>query len=77
MSALNASIWSGSWFVSMKVFGWLRQLEFRYVSIFLITVAFYAVGVAWYAFLIRSYERRTGNNGQEKKGKAKRREAVS
>jgi len=77
MSALNASIWSGSWFVSMKVFGWLRQLEFRYVSIFLITVAFYAVGVAWYAYLIRSYERRTGNNGQEKKGKAKRREAIS
>ncbi len=66
MSALNASIWSGSWFVSMKLFGWLRQMEFRYVSIFLITVAFYAVGVAWYAFLIRSYERRTGHSGVEK-----------
>jgi hypothetical protein len=67
MSALNASIWSGSWFVSMKLFGWLRQLEFRYVSIFLITVAMYAAGVGWYAYLIRSYEQRTGNDGVERK----------
>ncbi len=58
MSALNASVWSGSWFISMKLFGWLRQMEFRYVSIFLITVAMYVVGVAWYAYLIRQYERR-------------------
>jgi hypothetical protein len=58
MSALNASIWSGSWFVSMKLFGWLRQMDFRYVSIFLITVAMYVVGVAWYAYLIRQYERK-------------------
>jgi nitrate/nitrite transporter NarK len=41
----------------MKLFGWLRQMEFRYVSIFLITVAMYIVGVAWYAYLIRQYER--------------------
>jgi len=41
----------------MKLFGWLRQMEFRYVSIFLITVAMYVVGVAWYAYLIRQYER--------------------
>jgi len=58
MSALNASIWSGSWFISMKLFGWLREMEFRYVSIFLITVGMYIVGVAWYAYLIRQYERR-------------------
>lgn len=78
MSALNASIWSGSWFVSMKIFGWLRQLEFRYVSIFLITVGMYAIGVAWYAFLIRSYERRTGHNGVErKKTRAAHRKEVS
>lgn len=57
MSALNASVWSGSWFISMKLFGWLRQMDFRYVSIFLITVAMYVVGVAWYAHLIRQYER--------------------
>jgi hypothetical protein len=58
MSALNASIWSGSWFVSTKVFGWLRQLDFAYVQIFMITVAFYIIGVVWYVFLIRAYERK-------------------
>lgn len=59
ISALNASIWSGSWFVSMRIFGWLRQMEFRYVSIFLITVFMYMVGVIWYAWLIRQYEKKT------------------
>ncbi len=65
MSALNASIWSGSWFISMKIFGWLRQMDYRYVSIFLITVALYIVGVVWYAYLIRAYHHRTGNDGKE------------
>lgn len=60
ISALNASIWSGSWFVSMRIFGWLRQMEYRYVSIFLITVAMYILGVVWYAWLIRQYERKEG-----------------
>ncbi|GJM33216.1 MAG: MFS transporter [Saprospiraceae bacterium] len=58
MSALNASIWSGSWFVSTAIFSWLRQMEFRYVTIFLITVVFYALGVIGYFFLIRAYEKR-------------------
>ncbi len=65
MSALNASIWSGSWFFSMQIFGLLRQYEFRYVTIFLITVVFYTFGVAWYAYLIYSYKKRTGNTGRE------------
>ncbi len=64
MSALNASIWSGSWFISMKLFGWMRQQGLPYVQIFLITVLLYACGVTWYAFLIRSYRRRTGNTGK-------------
>jgi hypothetical protein len=72
MSALNASVWSGSWFVSMKLFGWLRQMEFRYVSIFLITVAMYIVGVAWYAYLIRQYEReRQGEHSEGERTKLK------
>ena len=65
ISALNASIWSGSWFISMKIFAVLRQMEFRYVSIFLITVIMYIIGVAWYAYLIRLYKRRTGETGKE------------
>lgn len=56
MSALNASIWSGSWFVSTRLFAWLRQLDFAYVQIFMITVVFYIIGVVWYVFLIRAYE---------------------
>lgn len=65
MSALNASIWSGSWFISMKIFGFLRQMEFKYVSIFLITVGLYVLGVAWYAYLIRQYERGTMATSQK------------
>ncbi|MCB0612763.1 MAG: hypothetical protein KDC75_05640 [Phaeodactylibacter sp.] len=49
MSAMNASVWPGSWFVSMKAFGWLRQRNFQYASIFLITVVLYTVGVRWKA----------------------------
>ncbi|HKK79663.1 MAG TPA: hypothetical protein VJ933_08540 [Phaeodactylibacter sp.] len=71
MSALNASIWSGSWFISMKLFGWLRQLDFRYVSIFLITVAMYVVGVAWYAHLIRQYERKQQREEPERQAERK------
>jgi hypothetical protein len=58
LSALNASIWSGSWFISTSLFAWMRQLELRYVSIFLITVGLYIVGVALYWWLIRDFERR-------------------
>lgn len=65
IAALNASIWAGSWFVSMKIFQWLRQMELRYVSIFLITVALYVVGVTWYAYLIRTYERRTAAEAKQ------------
>jgi hypothetical protein len=57
MSALQASIWAGSWFLSMKLFAALRALEFRYVTIFLITVGLYLAGVIWYALIIRQYER--------------------
>jgi len=58
ISAMSASIWSGSWFVSTRLFGWLREIGMEYGPIFMITVAFYAAGVAWYAGLIRSFEGR-------------------
>ncbi|PHN08518.1 MFS transporter [Flavilitoribacter nigricans] len=64
IAALNASIWSGSWFVSTSLFSMLRRMEFRYVSIFLITVIFYVIGIVWYARLIRSYRIRTGKTGK-------------
>ncbi|MEM8907880.1 MAG: hypothetical protein AAGD05_08550, partial [Bacteroidota bacterium] len=64
MSALNSTIWSGSFFFSTKAFAYLRLLEMRYVHIFLITVAFYMIGVIWYTYLLRDFERKTGQTGK-------------
>ncbi len=65
ISAINSSIWSGSWLFSMAMFSQMRQSGMRYVSIFLITVFLYIIGVLWYVYLIREYTRRTGNSGKE------------
>ena len=56
ISALSSSLWSASWFISAKIFEWLRILEFKYFEIFLITAFLYAIGVILYAILIREYE---------------------
>ena len=56
ISALSSSLWSASWFVSAKVFEWLRLLQFRYYEIFLITAALYVIGVILFSLLIREYE---------------------
>jgi predicted MFS family arabinose efflux permease len=56
ISALSSSLWSASWFISAKIFEWLRLLEFKYFEIFLITALLYAIGVALYAVLIKEYE---------------------
>jgi len=58
IAALNASIWNGSWLFSTAIFAFLRKMEFRYVSIFLITVVLYVISIIWYWWLIREYERR-------------------
>lgn len=65
IAALNASIWSGSWFISTSLFSWMRRMDYRYVSIFLITVILYVIGIIWYAWLIRSYRLRTGETGKD------------
>ncbi|MEL7122303.1 MAG: hypothetical protein AAFO07_22855 [Bacteroidota bacterium] len=64
MSAMSATLWSGSWFISMQLFAWMRQMEFQYVTIFLITAVLYIFGVSWYASLIASYRKRTGKSGK-------------
>ena len=56
ISALSSSLWSASWFISAKIFEWLRLLDFRYYEIFLITAFFYVIGVLLYVFLIKDYE---------------------
>jgi MFS family permease len=58
VSALTAAIWSGSWFVSSKIFAWLRSLGIQYVYVFLITALLYGVGVIWYYILILDYVKR-------------------
>ena len=57
VSALMASIWSGSWFVSAKIFQWLRAIEVPYYQIFLVTAGSYVIGVALYYRLILRHER--------------------
>ncbi|SVA71792.1 uncharacterized protein METZ01_LOCUS124646 [marine metagenome] len=56
ISALSSSLWSASWFISAKVFEWLRLLDFRYYEIFLITAGLYIIGTILFALLIREYE---------------------
>ena len=57
ISAINASIWSGCWFASAKIFSVLREADVTYVNIIFITVALYVVGVAWYYGLIKKHEK--------------------
>ncbi|HEY6160836.1 MAG TPA: MFS transporter [Bacteroidia bacterium] len=60
VSALTASIWSGAWYFSGKLFGNLRDMNIKYVYIFMITAALYSVGVVWYYFLVKQYEKKNG-----------------
>ena len=60
ISALSSSLWSASWFISAKVFEWLRLLDFRYYEIFLITAVLYIIGNILFALLIREYESNKG-----------------
>lgn len=55
VSSLTASIWSGSWFFSAKIFELLRSLDIGYSYILLITAFMYSVGVYGYNVLIKKY----------------------
>lgn len=57
ISALSSSLWSASWFISAKIFEWLRLLDFKYYEIFSITAAFYIAGVILFGFIINEYEK--------------------
>lgn len=58
VSALNSAIWSGSWYISSRIFMNLREMELSYGVIFYITAALYAFGVIWYHILISDYNRK-------------------
>ena len=64
ISALSSSLWSASWFISAKIFEWLRLLDFQYFEIFLITAFLYLIGVILYAFLIKEHESNQRKIGQ-------------
>ncbi|MEK7485739.1 MAG: hypothetical protein AABZ60_15560, partial [Planctomycetota bacterium] len=55
VGALQSSLWSGSWFLSSQIFGGLRKAGFPYYGVFLITSAFYMVGIFFCYILIRKY----------------------
>lgn len=55
VSSLSASIWSGSWFFSAKIFEWLRGAGIRYSFILLTTATLYLIGIYAYHVLIRRY----------------------
>jgi hypothetical protein len=59
VSALTASIWSGSWFFSAQMFEVLRESKMPYYQIFLITALLYSWGIFSYYRLIKEYEKRT------------------
>lgn len=56
MSALTASIWSGSWFISAYLFEIFRSQQMSYMTIFLLTALLYAIGVMAYVWLMRKTE---------------------
>ena len=55
VSALTSAVWSGSWYISSRVFMNLREMNMSYAYIFYITAALYAGGVLWYHLLITDY----------------------
>jgi len=56
ISAVNSSIWSATWFVSAKIFQYLREMNFEYYKIFFLTAVMYSIGVVLYYFIIREYK---------------------
>ncbi|NHZ87107.1 MAG: MFS transporter [Planctomycetia bacterium] len=58
ISAINSSIWSASWFISAKIFQYLRELNYPYYKIFIITAVMYSIGVFLFYFIIKEYKKR-------------------
>jgi predicted MFS family arabinose efflux permease len=62
LSALSSAIWSGSWYISSRIFKTLREEGFSYSGVFFITALLYVVGVIWYQMLIRDYQKKPGTS---------------
>ncbi len=58
ISALNSSLWSASWFISAKLFQFLRENGFEYYKIFFITSLLYVIGTIFYGMIILSFNKK-------------------
>lgn len=58
MCALESAIWTGSWFISSRIFMYLRSMNVDYVYVFLLTAIIYSCGVVWYRYLLLDYSKR-------------------
>jgi fucose permease len=57
ISAIESGLWNASWFVSAKIFQYLRALEMPYYKIFIITATLYSFGTFTYLMLVKRYHR--------------------
>jgi MFS family permease len=57
-SALTSAIWSGSWYISSRLFKFLRESNMDYYNVFLITAGLYGVGIFLYYLLIVDYDKK-------------------
>jgi len=67
ISALNSSLWSASWFISAKLFQFLRENGYEYYKIFFITAFLYIIGTILYSMIIMSRNRKKLDEISEKK----------
>jgi len=58
LSAILASVWSGSWFFSAQIVRTLRRNDFSFGYIFYFTAGLYIVGIISYIVLIKMYKKR-------------------
>lgn len=61
ISSVQSGLWNASWFVSAKIFQYLRTLDLAYYKIFIITAILYSFGTATYLFLVRSFNKENNN----------------
>lgn len=57
ISAIESGLWNASWFVSAKIFQYLRGLELEYYKIFIVTAILYSFGTVTYLLLVKRYNR--------------------
>ncbi|MCF7832037.1 MAG: MFS transporter [Candidatus Marinimicrobia bacterium] len=58
ISAIETGLWNASWFVSAKIFQFLRGLDLPYYKIFIITAILYSFGTITYLLLVKDYKRK-------------------